>query len=535
MIHRLFLALLGCLLGLTAPVSAHTTASRLPVVPTPVALFAVEFSDAQDCGPLTLHLDGLHHRAGPCGGVLVRQNPWSAFDPEGLFVSALITAGFAAYDTYQYATGKMSGAEYAGAMALNGAALLADVATAGAGGGLAVRAASVAIKVAKVVDKADTVYSTANGAIRTAEAIANGDGTGAVINGVLTAVGAKQMGGAGKAPDAPDVKTARTTADQSNTASDAHTTPPGGLCFVAGTVVVGGTGDRRSEDLRVGARVLTNDTGAQDSSTMIDPETWRLVQLHLPNPDGSRDELHFEVLRSPRWMEAVGAKPGAAIWFALAEMGVAGLATVDAVKPCPPIARGPGRVVLATMTHFNGFVRRLHFEGTTETLLPTATHRLYSEDRQAWVPAGELRAGETLRTQSGRARLAQIERVPGVHRVFNIEVETEHCYFVGPLRVLSHNENPCAAETTKEIKTRPTKGADGGTSEHIIERDASGEVISKTHRVTTDGKVVHQHQDHQGKHGGERRFPDKWVEYPEVNAPPHVPRPSKDNSITDKP
>jgi hypothetical protein len=85
MIHRLLLALLCCLLALAAPVSAHTTASRLPVVPTPVALFAVEFSDTQDCGPLTLHLDGLHHRAGPCGGVLVRQNPWSKFDPEGLF------------------------------------------------------------------------------------------------------------------------------------------------------------------------------------------------------------------------------------------------------------------------------------------------------------------------------------------------------------------------------------------------------------------------------------------------------------------
>jgi len=92
---------------------------------------------------------------------------------------------------------------------------------------------------------------------------------------------------------------------------------------------------------------------------------------------------------------------------------------------------------------------------------------------------------------------------------------------------------PKAAKTTKEIKTRPTKGADGGTSEHIIERDASGDVISMTHRVETDGKVVHQHQDHQGKHGGERRFPDEWVEYPEVNAPPHVPRPAKDNSITD--
>ncbi|MEN9581350.1 MAG: hypothetical protein RJA70_4359 [Pseudomonadota bacterium] len=98
----------------------------------------------------------------------------------------------------------------------------------------------------------------------------------------------------------------------------------------------------------------------------------------------------------------------------------------------------------------------------------------------------------------------------------------------------SGNADGESAETTTEIKTRPTKGADGGTSEHIIERDASGRVISKTHRVTTGGRVVHQHQDHQGKHGGERRFPDDWVEHPEINAPPHVPRPARDNGITDE-
>jgi RHS repeat-associated protein len=142
---------------------------------------------------------------GPNLYAYVQQNPWTKFDPDGQFWSAIITAGFAAYDTYQYASGKTSGAEYAKAMALNGAAFLADVATAGNGGGLAVRAANATIKVAKAIDKADTVYSTVNGAIRTGEAIANGDGTGAVINGVLTAVGAKQMGGGGKAPDSPKV------------------------------------------------------------------------------------------------------------------------------------------------------------------------------------------------------------------------------------------------------------------------------------------------------------------------------------------
>ena len=183
----------------------------------------------------------------------------------------------------------------------------------------------------------------------------------------------------------------------------------------------------------------------------------------MPNPDGSRDELRFEVLRSPMWMEEVGAKPGAAIWFEFAEMGVAGLATVDAVKPCPSIAPGPGRVVLATMTHLNGFVRRLHFAGTDETLQPTATHQIYSEDRQDWVPAGELRPGETLRTQGGQARLTQIERVPGVHRVFNIEVEAEHWYFVGAHRVLSHNS---CAQPDPAPKSGETVATKRGRQEH---------------------------------------------------------------------
>jgi len=55
--------------------------------------------------------------------------PLTHKDPDGRLFSLVITAGFAAYDTYQYAVGNISGAEYAGAMALNGAALVADVST----------------------------------------------------------------------------------------------------------------------------------------------------------------------------------------------------------------------------------------------------------------------------------------------------------------------------------------------------------------------------------------------------------------------
>ena len=67
------------------------------------------------------------------------------------------------------------------------------------------------------------------------------------------------------------------------------------------------------------------------------------------------------------------------------------------------------------------------------------------------------------------------------------------------------------------MKPRKSKGSDGASSEHIIEKGPNGETISKTHRVTKDGKVIHQHQEHIGKHGTERRFPDKWTGTDTIN------------------
>ena len=73
-------------------------------------------------------------------------------------------------------------------------------------------------------------------------------------------------------------------------------------------------------------------------------------------------------------------------------------------------------------------------------------------------------------------------------------------------------------------RTRPAKGADGATSEFITER-RNGEAISTTHRVTQrNGEVSHQHQDHVGKHGGQRRFPDEWTGTDTIGDPPPADR-----------
>jgi hypothetical protein len=127
-------------------------------------------------------------------------------------------------------------------------------------------------------------------------------------------------------------------------------------------------------------------------------------------------------------------------------MDVRGMATVLAIEPCPPIAPGPGRVVLSTTVRHAVPVLTLRLAGADEVLELTPGHRLFSEDRGDWVPAGELQPGERLRTRTGSVAVAALDPKPGLHTVFNLEVETDHCYLVGQAQVLSHNANPCAAE-----------------------------------------------------------------------------------------
>jgi RHS repeat-associated protein len=68
---------------------------------------------------------------------------------------------------------------------------------------------------------------------------------------------------------------------------------------------------------------------------------------------------------------------------------------------------------------------------------------------------------------------------------------------------------------TNQVITRNSLGADGASSRHIMER-MNGEVISKTHQVQLNGKIIHQHQTFIGKYGTEYVAPEQWVNYPTI-------------------
>ena len=85
----------------------------------------------------------------------------------------------------------------------------------------------------------------------------------------------------------------------------------------------------------------------------------------------------------------------------------------------------------------------------------TKRHKLFSVDRGDWIRAGNLEPSEYLKTKHGPNKIVSIESLPGVHQVYNIEVETDHCYFVTSGGVLCHNVSGCGQKAPKcELQAR---------------------------------------------------------------------------------
>jgi hypothetical protein len=129
---------------------------------------------------------------------------------------------------------------------------------------------------------------------------------------------------------------------------------------------------------------------------------------------------------------------------------------VLSVREAGPVEQGAGHVVTGTFQTWNADVRELWMEGLEAPVRVTGGHRFYSASR-GWVEAHRLAVGETVRTRDGSgARVLGLERLPGVHAVFNLEVEGLHQYHVSPLGLLAHNNSKC--ETTN-TSAQNTKGA----------------------------------------------------------------------------
>jgi hypothetical protein len=134
---------------------------------------------------------------------------------------------------------------------------------------------------------------------------------------------------------------------------------------------------------------------------------------------------------------------GEQVFLDLPELGATGVATVKFIGPCPHIdAHAPGNLVTGTFKHEpDEPLLTITVAGSRQIEVGcTESHPFWSEDRQDFVPARDLRIGECLRTRTaGTVSILKIAPRPQEKVVYNLEVLGEHVYEVSELGILVHN------------------------------------------------------------------------------------------------
>lgn len=204
---------------------------------------------------------------------------------------------------------------------------------------------------------------------------------------------------------------------------------------------------RKIEDISVGDRVLAfNPLLSPEEHLAPDPNAgeWRQIDLAITKADGYR--LDITLLRPVDWLEALEARLGGPILLDIPEMNAYGEAQVLSISQCPPIRPGDGRVVVGKFRHTSGDIIDLGVSGVSEPIGTTADHPFWSETREEFVEAGDLKIGELLLSVTGEViPVTSLSRRGPPEPVYNLQVHSEHVYFVSSEGVLVHNYDPPTA------------------------------------------------------------------------------------------
>jgi hypothetical protein len=149
------------------------------------------------------------------------------------------------------------------------------------------------------------------------------------------------------------------------------------------------------EEMPLGSRISSKNLeafGAENPIADADAPKWRLLAAEIEREDGARVEV--ELLRPAAWIDEQGFAAGARIYLQLEELNVAGWAHIRSIDPCPPLSDGHGNLVTGRFVNrgATNLVEATFNDGTV--LKGTSIHPVWSLDRLAWMPLGELAHGE---------------------------------------------------------------------------------------------------------------------------------------------
>ncbi len=216
--------------------------------------------------------------------------------------------------------------------------------------------------------------------------------------------------------------------------------------------------------------------------TDVDQSSWNVYLLELigdPQRQGTS-----EILRPREWGELArtrGKGTGHCVHISIPEWNLDGAAKVLSIRPCPPIEHGPGRLVLMkSTTRHSGEMAKLKLVGSDEAIEGTYGHPIFSLDRGLYIPLGELVPGEHVRTAEGWAIVESLARSWGAKTVHNLEIESEHRYFVGPLGIDCHNGGCAAGDVGPVNQLKRQSVGDNLDISHRLARFTEPDAIGST-------------------------------------------------------
>lgn len=189
---------------------------------------------------------------------------------------------------------------------------------------------------------------------------------------------------------------------------------------------------------------------------------WSKINLELKKSNGSNAKV---ILLRPKWWlnEQRIEKNGDEFYLYSPELGLDGYAKVTSIDTTYFINQLsdslPYRVVTGTFEHTSNMVCELTFDGC-KSLGVTTNHPLWSNDRNEWVEAGDLNIGEYVTTKNGKSCLLNRRMLRGEHKVYNLEVNEIHNYYVSELGILAHNTYLKWGRTIDYASGGPAKAID---------------------------------------------------------------------------
>lgn len=218
---------------------------------------------------------------------------------------------------------------------------------------------------------------------------------------------------------------------------------PMGRMFISGKR--GSQSKGTIEAMEVGDYVTTYTQAERGDRLPIDDTQGKWVaRLRIRLRLDKEDDGHSKIvlLRESEWVRAGQVAVGGTVYLNMPEMGCVGHARVEAIEPCMVFLRWGNstiRMVTGTFAHTATECGDLRLKGESTPIGVTPLHPFWSEDRFDWVPAGELRPGETVKTIEGTTTVESYTLRDKPEPTFNMEVEGDHVYRVGEQGILVHN------------------------------------------------------------------------------------------------